>query len=169
MHLATPRSGAAPWALRPARLRRTLTSLGVAASLATAAACGDDPVSPTAQARGEYDLALIADATGQSARPPLTAEITRDGQTFVFVFESGRLELQAGDAYDLAITVTLDGAPGQITSQGTYRVDQDGVVTFTETEGDVGRSFGGEFDDAGQLTVQIFGELDFIFIEGDDT
>jgi hypothetical protein len=146
-----------------------LASLGVAAALATAAACGDDPVSPTERARGEYDLVFIADATGRSARVPLTAEITRDGQTLVVVFESGRLELQTGSAYQLTIDVTSVGAPDQIASEGTYAVDEDGAVTFTETEGNVGRSFHGELDDEGQLTIQIIGGLDFIFIRGDDT
>jgi hypothetical protein len=170
MHLATLRPGATSWGARATRIRRTLAALGAAALLATTAACGDDdPVSPSARARGEYDLALIADATGQSARLPLTAEITRDGQTFVFVFESGRLELQAGDVYQLTVDVTADGAPGQITSEGTYAIDEDGVITFTEREGDVGRNFGGEVDDEGQLTVQIIGGLDFIFVRGDDT
>jgi hypothetical protein len=172
MHLATHRSVLVSWTTRAtyaARLRLMAALLGAAAALATTACGDDDPISPTARARGEYDLTLIADPTGRSAPLPVTTQLTNGPQTITVVFQSGRLELREGDAYQLTIAVTANGTADQITSEGTYRVDQDGVVTFTQTEGDVGQGFGGEFDDEGQLTVQIIGGLDFIFIRGDDT
>jgi hypothetical protein len=163
MSLAASPSEAVNSARFPARLRRAVALVAAAAAAAAASACGDDPVSPSDRVRGEYQLVVVTDGA-QPADLPVTIEFN-DGS--VITVQSGRIALSAGRAYQLEMSVLDDGVPQTVTSEGTYEVDDDDVITFDEVEGNVGFDFDGEVED-GQLTLELIPGLGFVFVDEED-